>query len=360
MPIYSDGYYNSAALLGGKDIPLGSITKIPLFDLRKTFARRIQGGWSIPPLDELFKIPPPSADMFTQMGKWVLDPKNGIIGKAETVKLQEALENTIKIPEGWTNDMVMQVVSAIIGAQYLYDTFLLMSTKEVGRDLAKLTKEQMMLARNKAAIIAQALKAILAPLGPITEDWARMIYSTLHTVRGTTRKEILQRMAQPGPYTDVDPAMLPKVDERGFGIGTKRITPWSSDWNKLTPELSARAIQLLNKTTKKGVTLDPDTLVKASQGYIPNKEELEQEARAWAEENEAKRKAKKKSKKAKTVAKKRPRKKTSKKKDEEFEIDEEDIVEEVPMKKKKRKTTKRKKKGGSFIWDNYLTQTYGY
>ena len=225
-----------------------------------------EGGWSLPADPQVLVMQnpdgsSPKTEDFIKLADQLF--ANQIISPADQAQIQNMITR-MNIPQESMNTLGM-----IIGMLYMYDCYRLLATDEIGKDKYNLTKQDRMRARNRAALIA----ITLGSAGPAWEPVIREIYNIFHVKRGVTRAEMLEEMTEPGPWSEVNEGVLPRIDTDGYGTAKDK-TPWSRDWNVLTPELAARAVGLLKKTTKKGITLDPDTLAKAAQGYVPGEEEL--------------------------------------------------------------------------------------
>lgn len=398
MPLYASSLYNSAGVRGGDVL-------VPVYDPLLN-ADKIMGGWTLPDVQQIISEvnPPPTPQSIADIGKAIAE-KN-LIAPDDVQKLNNLMTEyqvDAKNPEE------VAVVYYIIGLNFLYDTFRLLSLEEIGKKKYNLDRRQMMLARNRAALLTRHMVNVLQKMNdPKWEELAKKIFAIFHIKRGVTRAEMLAEMAEDGYYTGVNEGLLPRIDERGFGSG-KNITPWTTDWNKLSPELAARAVHLLNKTTKHGIALDPDTLAKAAEGYVPP-ELIEEANRIMEEESKQKKKTKTKKKspskaaaapvKAKRAGKKR-RTKTyddgivypvfSDDEEDDYDDDEDDDIvypssssskktkskgskkSQAPKKGSreaklrmakvraaKGKKGKRKTKGGSAIWDNYFNKVFHY
>lgn len=401
MPLYASSLYNSAGVNGG-DAILGRDTPVTVYDYMFN-ADKVVGGWTLPDVKQLVSDtnPPPSPESIAELGKTIGDLH--LIAPDDAQKLSNLVAK-YKIDPGNPEHSAMTYF--LIGISFLYDTYRLLSLEEVGKKKFKLDKQQMMLARNRAALLTILMANVLQRMNnPMWNQLGKEIYDVFHVKRGVTRAELIAEMAENGYYTGVNESLLPQIDQRGYGSG-KNVTPWSTDWNKLTPELAARAVRLLNKTTKHGIALDPDTLAKAAQGYVPP-ELIEKANKILAEEKKQKKKSKKKKTPSKAAAAPVKAKRAGKRRrletyddgivypvydsDDEDEDEEDVIIDDIiyPSSKKTRRKTsskkqapkkgsreakllmakvrasknkkgKRKAKGGSAIWDEYFHNVFHY
>ena len=230
---------------------------IPVYDAFK-------GGWSLPATPQAIVGQRPDGSHpthaeFVALGKQLLE--NNIISPVDQARIQNVITR-LNIPSEYSEH-----IYKIIAQLYLYDCYRLLSTDEIGKKKYELSKQDRMRARNRAAILAFYLKR--SDFAPVIKE----IYDIIHVKRGVTKAEMLEEMTEPGSWSEVNDGVLPRIDDDGYGPKNDK-TPWSQDWNILTPELIARAVGLLNKTTKSGITLDPTTLAQAAQGYVPGEEEL--------------------------------------------------------------------------------------
>lgn len=359
MPTYSDAYYNAAALLGGDDT-LGPFSTDP--NGRRNFyynAAGLYGGWKIPQKQSLLStmMPEPTIDFYAQTGR-------DVANQYATSELRDGL---IKIMQdnGWNKDDLKQLTAmlAIFGAIYLYDTYCMLSTP-AGAKRHELTKQEQMLARNRAALVSLFIfnftKYLMDQAGlPEASKVANDMFTYLHRAY-PTKPQLLEQYTDPNtpfaPFYDV----LPHYDINDGGYQANKNEPkipWSRKWENITPELAARAVGLLNKATNEGVVMNPMTIAKAAKGEVTSDYEQGQgrskkkkgaraAATAYAEQ-EVKR--------PKRMVKGSPEAKA--------------YMAALRAKRaaasdesggKKKKTKSKKKKGGSAIWDSYITRTYGY
>ena len=354
MPTYSDAYYNSAALIGGDDalepISFGKNGRREFYYNAagvyggSELGFNLSGGWALP-FDPSHLISPamvkPTPGDFTNFGNAMFNAK-----QIDPVIVEEIYAQAEKqFGQDVRNDPDFdKLMKTFIGAMMLYDTYRLLSIPEIGHKYLKLGKRQMMLARNRAALLALVIDDWIKtfPNPTVGSTLFNLIYNIIHRKR-PERKALLEEYAKPVPYSFIEESVMPAINpHQGYGRG-KNVIPWSMDWDKLSPELEARAIGLFNKATSKGVMLDPTTLAKAAKGeYVetaapPPKTKKKKagvpvrparmvkgspEAKAYMAALRAKR------------------------------------VSSESGGKKKRKT--RKTKGGSASWNSYLAKTYGY
>ena len=361
----------------------------------------VSGGFLIPDIDGLMAKGPavklPNAESFAQLAQSALE--RGVFTQADLNKVEDAAKR-LNILASDSNAKMH--VMTVMGMIYLYDIYRLLGTPIIGRKKYNLSTQQMLLARQRAVILANLLSSMT---DPVWQTFIKMIYDIFHIKRGVTKKEQMEALVDPQtPYSSVNEELLPQLNPAGYGKG-RNLIPWGKEWGELSPELIAHSAGLLNKVLKSGVTLDPVSLSQALQGVVPEDEVATLANMAALSDATKKRRKKKQSDDDDDIVypdlgstddddddddivypSLAPRKKRSRKR----VADVDDIVypttrrlkKEVAGKaskrlkkgspeararmaalramRKKKTGGKKRKVGGSAIWDSYFAKVYGY